>query len=64
MKALKIIFAILAALWALALVPKLIYGIFHIGDPLAISRIAGSIIGMVLASAISIILFKSSRNKS
>jgi hypothetical protein len=61
MKVIKIILAVLAALWALALVPKLIFVISHSGDPLAVSRIAGSVIGIVLASAISLILFKSSR---
>ena len=64
MKVVKIILAVLAALWALAYIPKLIYGMTHMGDPLAISRMAGSVIGMVLASAISIILFKSSRGTS
>ena len=60
MKAIKIIFAVLAAFWALAYVPKLIASISQAGDPFVLSRVAGSILGIVLASAISILLFRSS----
>jgi hypothetical protein len=59
MKAVKIIFAILAALWALALVPKLLAGISQSAGPFAFSHIMGSVAGILIASAISIILFRS-----
>ena len=63
MKVIKIILAVLAAIWAVALVPKLITGISNSGDPLAVSHIAGSVVGILLASAISIKLFQSSLSK-
>src|SRR5947207_4108884 len=58
MKAVKIIVAGLAALWALALVPKLVAGISHSDAPLAFSHIMGSVFGILIASAISIVLFQ------
>ena len=39
MKIIKIIFAVLAALWALALVPKLLVGITHGSGDFAFSHI-------------------------
>ena len=59
MKIVKIVFGILAALWALALVPKLLAGISHSDAPLAFSHIMGSVVGILIASAISIALFRS-----
>ena len=59
MKFIKIIFGVLAALWAVALVPKLLSGISHGGGEFEFSRNMGSIVGILLASAISIALFKS-----
>jgi hypothetical protein len=59
MKFIKIVLGILAALWAVALVAKLVSGISHGGNELAFARNMGSIIGILLASAISITLFKS-----
>jgi hypothetical protein len=59
MKVIKIIFAVLAGLWALALIPKLIYGISHTGGAYAFSHIMGSVVGILIASAISIALFRS-----
>jgi hypothetical protein len=59
MKAVKIIFAILAALWVLALVPKLLAGVSQSAGPFAFSHIMGSVAGILIASAISIILFRS-----
>jgi hypothetical protein len=47
MKAVKIIFAILAALWALALVPKLLAGISQSGGSFAFSHI----MALLLASS-------------
>ena len=59
MKAIKIIFAVLAALWALALIPKLLGTISQSGGPLTFSHIMGSLIGILIASTISIVLFRS-----
>ena len=59
MKVVKIIFAILAAVWALALIPKLLAGISQSGVPFAFSHIMGSVAGILIASAISVALFRS-----
>ena len=59
MKVIKIVFAVLAALWALALVPKLIAGISQSGGAFASSYMMGSVVGILIASAISIALFRS-----
>ena len=59
MKFIKIVLGILAALWAVALVAKLVSGISHGGNEFAFARNMGSIVGILLASAISIALFKS-----
>jgi len=59
MKILKIIVGALAALWALALVPKLVAGISQGGGGFAFSHIMGSVFGILIASAISIALFRS-----
>jgi hypothetical protein len=59
MKAIKIIFAVIAALWALALIPKLIAGISQNAGPFALSHIMGSVVGILFASAISITLWRS-----
>jgi hypothetical protein len=59
MKVIKIIFGVLAALWALALIPKLIAGISQSGGEFAFSHIMGSVFGILIASAISIALFRS-----
>lgn len=63
MKIVKIIFAVLAALWALALIPKLVADISHGSGPLAFSHIMGSVVGILIASAISITLFRSALKK-
>lgn len=62
MKAIKIIFGVLAALWALALVPKLLAGLSQEG-PFVFSHIMGSVAGILIASAISIALFRSAFSK-
>lgn len=59
MKVIKIIFGTLAALWALALIPKLIVGISQSSSAYAFSHIMGSLFGILIASAISIALFRS-----
>ena len=59
MKTVKILFAVLAAAWALALVPKLLAGMSQSAGPFAFSHIMGSVAGILIASAISIILFRS-----
>ena len=59
MKIIKILFAVLAALWALALVPKLLAGISQSGGAFASSHIMGSVAGILIASVISIVLFRS-----
>jgi hypothetical protein len=58
MKVIKIILGVLAALWALALLPKLIAGISQ-GGSLAFSHVMGSVVGILIAAAISIALFRS-----
>jgi hypothetical protein len=63
MKTVKILFAVLAALWALALVPKLLAGISQSSGPFAFSHIMGSVAGILIASVISIILFRSAFSK-
>ncbi len=62
MKIIKIVFAVLAALWALALVPKLLVGITHGSGAFAFSHIMGSVVGILIGTAISIALFKSARS--
>ena len=63
MKAVKIIFAVLAALWALALVPKLLAGISQSGGPFVFSHIMGSVVGILIASAVGLTLFRSALTK-
>ena len=63
MKIIKILFALLAALWALALVPKLIAGMSQSGGPFAFSHIMGAVAGILIASVISIVLFRSALGK-
>jgi hypothetical protein len=63
MKIIKIIFAVLAAFWALALIPKLFGGISQSDAPLASSRILGSVAGIIIATAISVALFRSAFKK-
>ena len=63
MKAVKIIFAVLAALWGLALIPKLLAGISQSGGPFAFSHIMRSLVGILIASAISITLLRSAFRK-
>ncbi|HEY8962742.1 MAG TPA: hypothetical protein VIM57_11110 [Luteolibacter sp.] len=63
MKIIKIFFAILAALWALALVPKLLAGISRVGGSFAFSYIMGSVAGILIASVLSIALFRSAFSK-
>jgi uncharacterized membrane protein required for colicin V production len=63
MKAIKIIFAVLAGLWALALIPKLLAGLAQSGGTYAFSHVMGSVVGILLASAISIALFRSAFRK-
>jgi hypothetical protein len=60
MKIIKIIFAVLAGLWALALIPKLIA---EIDAPSLTTRLLGSIAGILIMTAISITLFKSAFKK-
>jgi hypothetical protein len=59
MKIIKILFGILAALWALALIPKLLAWISHSDARLAFSHIMGSSVGILIAAAISVVLFRS-----
>jgi hypothetical protein len=58
MKTVKIIFATLAALWALALIPSVLATYGGRRD-LAYSHHMGAVVGILLASAISISLFRS-----
>jgi hypothetical protein len=59
MKVIKIVLGSLAGLWALALIPKLLMSLSHTDSPLAFSYIMGSVFGILIASAISIALFRS-----
>jgi hypothetical protein len=63
MKILRMIFSSLAALWALLLIPKLLVWISHSDAPFAFSHIMGSVVGILIGSAISIILFRSASAK-
>lgn len=63
MKIVKCFFAVLAALWAMALIPKLIAGISQGDAPFAFSRVMGAVAGILIAPAISIVLFKSAFRK-
>jgi hypothetical protein len=58
MKILKIVFGTLAAVWALAYIPKLLLWISHSDASFAFSHIMGSAVGMLIATAISITLFR------
>jgi hypothetical protein len=59
MKIIKIVLGVFAALWALAMVPKLILGFSHAQGEFAFSRNMGSLVGILLITALSIALFKS-----
>jgi len=59
MKFIKTLFGVLAALWAIAYIPKLLTGIHHMGSSYAFSHMMGSVVGLLLASAISLSFFKS-----
>ena len=59
MKALKIVFALLAAGWAIALIPKLLKTISQSGAPFGISHILGTCAGILIAVAVSVALFRS-----
>lgn len=63
MKTIKIIFAVLAGLWALALIPKLLAGLTQNAGTYAFRYVMGSVVGVLLASAISIALFRSAFRK-
>ena len=63
MKSLKIIVAVIAALWALACVPNLISRPANHTGQYAFSHMMGSVAGLFLASAISITLFRSALRK-
>ena len=58
MKAVKILFGLLSALWSIALVPKL-FG--HYAGPahLVFSHNTGAVVGILIGAAISIALFRS-----
>jgi hypothetical protein len=59
MKIIKIIFGVLAALWALACIPKIISEVSHSDAPFTPSRILGSVAGILIMTAIGIALFRS-----
>jgi uncharacterized membrane protein len=63
MRIVKLVFGILAAVWALALIPKLLSGFFHSGAPFAFSYMMGSVVGILIVSAISITLLRSAFTK-
>jgi hypothetical protein len=59
MKALKLLLALIAAVWAMALIPKLLLAISHSGAPFAFSYAMGSTVGILIAGALSLSLFRS-----
>ncbi len=59
MKAIKIIFALLAAGWAILLIPKLLATLSADSSAYNTGRAFGSVAGILLASAISFSLFRS-----
>jgi hypothetical protein len=58
MKIVKIVLGIVAALWAVAYLPKVFGDASQYGD-LAFSHRMGSVVGILISSAISIVLFRS-----
>jgi hypothetical protein len=58
MKLVKILFGFLGAVWAVALLPK-VFGGYAGRSHLAFSHHAGAIVGILIAAAISISLFRS-----
>lgn len=54
----KITFGVVAALWALALIPQLVDATSHIAKPHAFGIAAGSVLGMLVASTLSVVLFR------
>ena len=64
MRVIKIAVGVLAGLYVLALVPKLIVGLLSVGGGrLAVNRLVGTIAGMLLGTAISLFMFKSGFTK-
>jgi uncharacterized membrane protein len=63
MRIVKLLLGILTAVWALALIPKLLNGISHSGAPFGFSYMMGSVVGILIACAISIALFRSAFTK-
>ena len=58
LKIIKSAFGVIGAIWALALIPQFVDAVFHIERPHAWGTAAGSILGMVLASTISVVYFR------
>lgn len=58
LKIIKITFGIIAVLWALALVPQFVDAISNIAKPHAFANAAGSLFGILLASTLSVLLFR------
>ncbi|MEI6075331.1 MAG: hypothetical protein WCS94_07150 [Verrucomicrobiota bacterium] len=63
MKIIKIIFGVVAALCALAYIPKIISTLSHSDTPFTSSRVLGSVAGILIMTAISIALFRSAFKK-
>ena len=62
MKLIKVILGIMAGLWALACVPRLLVLFQHSNSDLSFSYKAGAVAGFLFASALCIALFKSAGN--
>lgn len=58
MKTIKITFGVITALWALALIPQFVDAISDLAKPHAAGVTAGSLFGIVLASTLSVVLFR------
>jgi hypothetical protein len=58
LKTIKVTFGVITALWALALVPQFVDAISKLAKPQAAGVAAGSFFGIVLASTLSVLLFR------
>lgn len=58
LKIIKITFGVITALWALALIPQFVDAISDLAKPHAFGTAAGSLFGMLLASTLSVVLFR------
>jgi hypothetical protein len=58
LKIIKITIGVVAAVWALALIPQLVEAVSHSERPHAFGTAEGSILGILMASTISVVFFR------